>query len=273
VPYAAERFAIFDCGPLGDGGHGHYDLLSVELAAGGRPLVVDPGRFTYHEGAPNLRHWFKGTAAHNTVLVDGLDQTEYHRRKPRGPVATGRFLGRLGVDGLDVLWGEATTPRYDAVHSRRLLFVAGEYWIVEDRLGAGTPHRYDQRWHLAPPAAGALTLVDDPAFPLVHAPGLALAFAPGVRLAVEPGWYAPRYGIREAAPVISAAVEGARDALLLTLVMPRPEGRRLPALRVERDSAAGVTVTVGGTGPGGAMRDTVAWRADGSAAAWDRGPA
>jgi Heparinase II/III-like protein/Heparinase II/III N-terminus len=41
------RFLIFDCGPLGDGGHGHYDLLSVEVCAGGRPLIVDPGRFTY----------------------------------------------------------------------------------------------------------------------------------------------------------------------------------------------------------------------------------
>jgi hypothetical protein len=273
VPYAGERFGIFDCGPLGEGGHGHYDLLSVELAAGGGPLVVDPGRFTYHEGEPTLRHWFKGTAAHNTVLVDGRDQTEYHRRKPRGPIASGRFLGRLAVAGLDVLWGEATTPRYDAVHRRRLIFVAGEYWIVEDRLRAESPHRYDQRWHLAPASAGAVTVADDPEWPLVRAPGVALAFAPGVRLAVEPGWYAPRYGIREAAPVVSAAVDGAGDAALITLVMPLPAGRRLPALRVERDTDGGVTVSIAGTGPGGALRDTVAWRADGSAAAWERGVA
>ena len=26
-PFADERWLIFDCGPLGDGGHGHYDLL------------------------------------------------------------------------------------------------------------------------------------------------------------------------------------------------------------------------------------------------------
>ena len=64
---AASRYLIFDCGPLGDGGHGHYDALSVEAWAGDRPLVLDPGRFTYAEGEPNLRHWFRGTAAHNTV--------------------------------------------------------------------------------------------------------------------------------------------------------------------------------------------------------------
>ena len=77
--YADERWCIFDCGPLGDGGHGHYDLLSLEIAAGGRPLILDPGRYTYDEQEPNLRHWFKGTAAHNTVVVDGLDQTPYRR--------------------------------------------------------------------------------------------------------------------------------------------------------------------------------------------------
>ena len=89
-----DRFLIFDCGPLGDGGHGHYDLLSFEACAGGRPLVVDPGRYTYAEGEPNLRHWFKGTAAHNTVCVDGLDQTPYARKAPKGPTAEPRFLGR-----------------------------------------------------------------------------------------------------------------------------------------------------------------------------------
>ncbi len=51
-PFADERWLIFDCGPLGDGGHGHYDLLNVEIAADGRPLVVDPGRYTYDEQAP-----------------------------------------------------------------------------------------------------------------------------------------------------------------------------------------------------------------------------
>ena len=71
VQRAGDRYLIFDCGPLGDGGHGHYDALSIEAWAGDRALVIDPGRFTYAEGEPNLRHWFRGTAAHNTVTVDG----------------------------------------------------------------------------------------------------------------------------------------------------------------------------------------------------------
>ena len=107
---ADARYGVFDCGPLGDGGHGHYDLLSVELFAGGRPLIVDPGRGTYSEAPPNLRRWFRGTAAHNTVCVDGLDQTPYTRTRPRGPVAEGRFLGRATAHGRDALDGRGAQP-------------------------------------------------------------------------------------------------------------------------------------------------------------------
>ena len=73
--FADERYLIFDCGALGDGGHGHYDALNVEIAADGRALAMDPGRFTYNDDPPHWRYYFKRTAAHNTLTVDDLDQT------------------------------------------------------------------------------------------------------------------------------------------------------------------------------------------------------
>jgi len=205
------RYAIFDCGPLGDGGHGHYDLLSVELFAGGRPLIVDPGRGTYSEGPPNLRRWFRGTAAHNTVCVDGLDQTPYTRTRPRGPVAQGRLLGRRR----DVLVGEARSPAYDAVHRRRLTRAA-DGWLIEDRLRGATSHRYDLRFHLAPEAHDAARMEGD----TVRAPGLTLRIRGAAAIALEPGWIAPRYGERVPAPVVSAVAEG-RTAAFTTEVLPR----------------------------------------------------
>ena len=213
---ADAAYAVFDCGPLGDGGHGHYDLLGVELFAGGRPLVVDPGRGTYSEGPPNLRRWFRGTAAHNTVCVDGLDQTPYTRTRPRGPVATGRFLGRTRGGGRDTLAGEARSPAYDAVHRRRVTRVDGRGWVIEDRLRGATPHRYDLRFHLAPDAQGATVVEGD----VVRAPGVTLRIAGAQRIALEPGWVAPRYGERVPAPVVSAVAEGVRDAAFTTAVAP-----------------------------------------------------
>jgi len=249
-----ERFLVFDCGPLGAGGHGHYDLLGIEVAAGGRPLLIDPGRFTYAEESPNWRRWFKGTAAHNTVCVDGLDQTPYRRRKPEGPVAEGRFLGRMSATGLDVLHGEATSPCYDAVHTRRVVFVGDEYWLVEDRLSAPTRHRYDLRFHLAPEAWNETEIADDGGLAVVRAPGLALVFPPTSAPVLEDGWYAPEYGRKLPAPVVSLVVEDARHAHFFTLVVPLDAGAPAPRLTV-RSAADPVVVEVSTA----EHRDVVTW--------------
>jgi hypothetical protein len=249
-----DRFLIFDCGPLGEGGHGHYDVLSFEAAAGGRPLLVDPGRFTYAEtDAPNWRHWFKGTQAHNTVCVDGLDQTPYRRRRPKGAVAEGRFLERSSAPGLDVLLGEARSPCYEAIHTRRIVFVGDEYWLVEDRLDGARPHRYDLRFHLAPEASGMTELAGR----AVRAPGVALVFAGSHAPRLEGGWYSPEYGVKVPAPVVSVVVEGV-DASFLTLIAPLGPDERVPTLRT---LAAGGKVVVEVTAE--RFRDRLAWDDEG----------
>ena len=60
-------------GQGGVGGHSHNDKLSFELHLDGRPVIVDPGTGTYTRD-PATRNWFRSTAAHNTVQVDGAEQ-------------------------------------------------------------------------------------------------------------------------------------------------------------------------------------------------------
>jgi heparinase II/III-like protein len=254
-PFADERWLIFDCGPLGDGGHGHYDLLNVEIAADGRPLVLDPGRHTYDEQVPNLRHWFKGTAAHNTVVVDGLDQTPYRRGKPRkGTIARGRLIERHGAPGLDVVVGEATSTAYDVVHTRRVAFVSDEYWVIEDRLAGRTPHRYDLRFHLAPDAEGRVAVERRDGSSIVRAPGFALVIVGDAAPVLEPGWTSPDYGIRHAAPVVSIVADGAPDATFTTLVLPLPDGAAVPDVALRScEEATALEVT------GERFADTICW--------------
>ena len=144
------RLLIFDCGPLGEGGHGHYDLLSFEAFAYGRPLVVDPGRFTYSEEPPNLRRWFRGTAAHNTVTVDGLDQTPYTRTRPEGPGRRGPLPRPHDAPRPRRARGRGAQPRLrggpPAPDRVRRTAATGS---IEDHLDAEREHRYDLRFHLA----------------------------------------------------------------------------------------------------------------------------
>jgi len=69
---------VADAGALGYreiAAHGHADALAFTLSVGGRELLVDPGTFAYHtEG--DWRAYFRGTGAHNTVRIDGRDQSQ-----------------------------------------------------------------------------------------------------------------------------------------------------------------------------------------------------
>ena len=69
---------VADAGPLGYreiAAHGHADALAFTLSLGGHEMLVDPGTYAYHtEG--EWRAYFRGTAAHNTVRVDGRDQSQ-----------------------------------------------------------------------------------------------------------------------------------------------------------------------------------------------------
>ena len=55
-------------------GHAHADTLSFELSIFGRRFLVNSGTSVYGDGPERLRQ--RGTAAHNTVVIDGVDSSE-----------------------------------------------------------------------------------------------------------------------------------------------------------------------------------------------------
>ena len=228
-----QNYLIFDCGPLGDGGHGHYDLLNIEIAGHGRPLIVDPGRFTYAEDSSQWRHWFKGTAAHNTVCVDDLDQVPYHRGKPKGAVAEARLLERRTTPDFDMLCGEVRSPVYDAIHTRRIFFIAGEYWLIVDSLRGRVPHKYDLRFHLTAAAWNHCTRIDSPTNSGIRTPELVLLFEPQREPVLSQGWISQRYGVKEVAPIVSVVADGSENADFYTLIAPLKLASPLPQFQVE----------------------------------------
>jgi uncharacterized heparinase superfamily protein len=72
-PYTA-LLNVGSVGPDYQPGHAHADTLSFELSAMGRRLIVDTGTSTYDRGP--VRAWERGSAAHNTVIVDGLNSSD-----------------------------------------------------------------------------------------------------------------------------------------------------------------------------------------------------
>lgn len=64
-------------GTSGFGNHKHNDLLSFEYCDRDVPLIVDPGSYVYTSDFP-ARNRFRGTAMHNTIMLDGVEQNEFN---------------------------------------------------------------------------------------------------------------------------------------------------------------------------------------------------
>ena len=74
---APEIWCRLDGGPhgyLGIAAHAHADALSAEVRYGGVDVLADPGTYCYH-GEPAWRSYFRSTIAHNTVELDGQNQS------------------------------------------------------------------------------------------------------------------------------------------------------------------------------------------------------
>jgi Heparinase II/III-like protein/Heparinase II/III N-terminus len=73
-----EIWCRCDGGPhgfLSIAAHAHADALSLEVRHNGVDVLADPGTYCYH-GEPVWRDWFRSTAAHNTVEINGVSQSE-----------------------------------------------------------------------------------------------------------------------------------------------------------------------------------------------------
>ncbi len=241
--YPDERYLILDCGPLGAGNHGHLDLLSFEAYAYGRPLIVDPGRYTYDESGPvNWRARFRGTAAHNTVLVDGRNQTRYewknNRFKISGPEPDRSMAAFVSKPGLDYLHGTAVSHEYSVIHERKILFINGEYWLILDLLHAQEPHQYDLLFHLSPVAQGQVSISLSENTLSMRSPQLMLAqpLVPTVLPSIQDGFVSTTYGSKACAPIIQLRQQ-ASSTCFLTVVYPYKN--TAPKISVEAPPTSG----------------------------------
>ena len=148
---------IFDHGPLGMAplyNHGHADALALTLSIKGKQLLVDSGTYRYNQ-VPEWRRYFKGTRAHNTVTIDGLDQAEQVTGFIWDKPYTAQLLSsRKTEDGIHL---EATHNGYTRLpqpveHLRSLLWLDEGCILVRDTFIGMGKHTFELNFHLHPEA-------------------------------------------------------------------------------------------------------------------------
>jgi heparinase II/III-like protein len=249
---------VFDAGPMGcplTAGHGHADLLSIQCAAFGETFLVDPGTGSY-VNEDGWRSFFRGTAAHSTVTVDGEGQA-----RPLGPFVWDRrpaarlLAWRIGGH-VEFAEGEHDAYRrlLDPVrHRRRVLFVERRFWVVIDDLQGAAPHEVEVRFQFAPlPVApegeGWVRALGRRRGLLVRALAarpLSIRVGEG-RAAPREGWFSGAYGRLEPAPMVVYAASGPLPLRIATLVVPlrAPDDPR-PDIRVVMSAGDLAAVVVG----------------------------
>jgi hypothetical protein len=224
--------SVDEVGTAGLGNHKHNDALSFELAVGGVTLIVDPGSYAY-TGDPEVRDAFRGTRAHNTLCMDGVEQNE-----PLGPfgmhpdasVVVNSWTSGPGSDALDAQHSGYARLSDPVVHRRLLVLRKQPFgYLVLDRLSCGADHDAESFLHFAPGATltggqGVTGDVRETAHALAAAAsageevadlalgealtcsleGVTVHLVPfgQVETTVADGWVAPRYGRRVRAPVV-----------------------------------------------------------------------
>jgi uncharacterized heparinase superfamily protein len=192
---SAEAVALVDVAPLGPDylpAHGHADTLSFELSLFGQRVIVNSGTSRYGVGEERLRQ--RGTAAHNTVVIDHTDSSEVwagfrvgHRARPFDVRITTGATTELEAshDGYRRLAGAP-------VHRRRWLLEPTMLTISDDI--SGPFGRAEARFHLHPLVEPAHASGED--LLVLHLPDALRATlrADGGTLRVERSTWHPRFG-------------------------------------------------------------------------------
>ena len=144
---------VADCAPLGYlsiAAHGHADALSFTLSVAGEELLTDPGTYAYHTQKA-WRDYFRSTAAHNTVQVDGLDQSEIGGNFMWLHKANARLVAHAPEGGVQVFEGEHDGYRRLAdpvLHRRKVEFDSNRQCVVvKDILECRGEHDVALHWH------------------------------------------------------------------------------------------------------------------------------
>jgi hypothetical protein len=146
---------LVDAGPLGYlsiAAHGHADALSFTLGIGDREILVDPGTYCYHT-EPDWRRYFRSTLAHNTVGIDGLDQSTQAGNFMWAHHATARCIEFDAGSDVQRFVGEHdgyARLEDPVVHRREIVFDPVHQNIeVADMLRCEGEHTARRAWHFA----------------------------------------------------------------------------------------------------------------------------
>jgi hypothetical protein len=222
---------IADAGELGYlsiAAHGHADALSLRLSVAGHPMLVDRGSGHYNT-EPQWRQYLRRTLAHNTLCLDGQDQSVYGGPflwldKARAQLTLfdsndDKGVFRASHDGYLRLPGQP-------IHSREVQWDGAQRrFTVRDAVTSRSEHEAVIAWHFSPACTVVLheervAVRCGPVTLTIQAQALqAGAWSLHLADAESPlGWHSPAFGQRVSAPTLLWRTHVAGNLLVDTIL-------------------------------------------------------
>ena len=206
-----DRYLLASCGAVGTeglGNHKHNDILSFEVYAGDKALIIDPGTYVYSRD-PQWRNVFRSTHYHNTVVIDGQEQNDFEPSQLFGMTANARVIVHDWVTTAERDWLDIEHTGYTRLdppvrHRRTFLFEkrGGTWEITDDIVGPGD-HTADWYFHFGHNIE--IEPLDEGRF-RTRGPGtnLVLCASAGVPLeySIIDGWISCSYGHKAPAVIL-----------------------------------------------------------------------
>ncbi|HEY6346512.1 MAG TPA: alginate lyase family protein [Bryobacteraceae bacterium] len=235
-----EFWVLIQAGGFGAlrAGHSHSHALSVIARLGDEDLLIDPGTFTY-TGEPRWRRWFRSSAAHNTVRVNGLDQAPQS-----GPFS---WTGKPAV-AIELWQPSPREPRLAAccryhgaeVRHRRYFALSGEdVLFVLDEIRGPRRATCEQFWH----PGGAVQQLSERAFRIGSRAQLVLTHPASLEEGGENSWRSRAYGQKESAPAILAALQAETPVFLGAALVATSDAEAVDFAMVTETGQVGFKLT------------------------------
>ncbi|MDQ4120852.1 MAG: heparinase II/III family protein [Acidobacteriota bacterium] len=235
-------YLLIDSGAHGslNGGHAHADALSFELAVGGKTMLVDAGTYSYAERA--ARDYFRSTQAHNTLALDGKSSSEPNGTfdwKTMTDARTKEFVSRSRFDffeGLHDGFSSLSKNKSPIIHTRSLLHLKNDYWILRDTVNTKEAHDYQLNFHFNAGTGIELTKAENElptvrVLPETGKNGLEIAmFGDNGALETFDDWISPCYGVKLSAPTATFSSSGIGTQEFFTFLLPSRVDKAVPVV-------------------------------------------
>ncbi|HEY8175049.1 MAG TPA: alginate lyase family protein [Gemmatimonadaceae bacterium] len=249
------NYALIDCGPHGalTCAHAHADALAFELIGLGCPFLTDSGTYTY-TGSLAERNYFRSSAAHNTVTVDGESSSVPGSAFRWSHVANARLASWVVRPRIDYF--EGAHDGYErladpATHRRSVFFLKNEYWVLRDVIESKGFHRVAVHFHCPPSVRAQLEGDHQITLTSADAGGREVAlriagFASHAAFTRDQEWVSPSYAKRVRAVACVLNTEGIGPQEIVTVLVPFSGESFVPRVREVAASAGRAFVVVSG---------------------------